>query len=176
MERAGSASVNMCFQNVGDGTYLHSGLLAIRAAVASDTTITFKLLYNDAVAMTGGQPFDGPLTVSQVTQQLLAESVNTVTVVTDDVDGCRSRNKMPAGVKVVDRQELDLIQRNLREISGVTAIVYDQTCAAEKRRRRKRENILIRPNEFLSILRSAKVAVIAEFSPTALQLCRMKRI
>ena len=126
------------FQNVGDGTYLHSGLLAIRAAVASDTTMTFKLLYNDAVAMTGGQPFDGPLTVSQVTQQLLAESVNTVTVVTDDVDGCRSRNKMPTGVKVVDRQELDLIQRQLREISGVTAIVYDQTCAAEKRRRRKR--------------------------------------
>ena len=126
------------FQNVGDGTYLHSGLLAIRAAVASKTTMTFKVLYNDAVAMTGGQPFDGPLSVSQVAHQLLAEGVAKVTVVTDDVDACRSKNKLPQGVKVVDRHELDSIQRQLREMEGVTAIIYDQTCAAEKRRRRKR--------------------------------------
>ncbi len=126
------------FQNVGDGTYLHSGLLAIRAAVAAKTTMTFKVLYNDAVAMTGGQPFDGPLSVSQIAHQLLAEGVAKVTVVTDDVDTCRSKNKLPQDVKVVDRHELDSIQRQLREMEGVTAIIYDQTCAAEKRRRRKR--------------------------------------
>ena len=126
------------FQNVGDGTYLHSGLLAIRAAVAAKTTMTFKVLYNDAVAMTGGQPFDGPLSVSQVAHQLLAEGVAKVTVVTDDVDACRSKNKLPQSVKVADRHELDSIQRQLRDMEGVTAIIYDQTCAAEKRRRRKR--------------------------------------
>ncbi len=126
------------FQNVGDGTYLHSGLLAIRAAVASKTTMTFKLLYNDAVAMTGGQPFDGPLTVAQIANQLLAEGVNHVAVVTDDVDSCRSRNRLPDGVGVSDRGELDQIQRQFRDYSGVSAIIYDQTCAAEKRRRRKR--------------------------------------
>ncbi len=126
------------FQNVGDGTYLHSGLLAIRAAVAAKTTMTFKVLYNDAVAMTGGQPFDGPLSVSQVAHQLLAEGVAKVSVVTDDVEACRSKNKLPQGVKVTDRHELDSIQRQLRDMEGVTAIIYDQTCAAEKRRRRKR--------------------------------------
>ena len=126
------------FQNVGDGTYLHSGLLAIRAAVSANTTMTFKLLYNDAVAMTGGQPFDGPLTVTQIANQLLAEGVRKVTVVTDDVDGCRARNNLADGVAVLDRHELDAVQREFREISGVTAIIYDQTCAAEKRRRRKR--------------------------------------
>ena len=126
------------FQNVGDGTYLHSGLLAIRAAVAANTTITFKLLYNDAVAMTGGQPFDGPLSVSQVAHQLLAEGVGTVTVVTDDVAACRAANKLPDGVKVLDRHELEAVQKRLRDLPGVTALIYDQTCAAEKRRRRKR--------------------------------------
>ena len=126
------------FQNIGDGTYLHSGLLAVRAAVAAKTTMTFKLLYNDAVAMTGGQPFDGPLSVSQIARQLLAEGVHHVSVVTDDVDRCRSQNRLPEGVEVSDRHELDGIQRQLREMKGVTAIIYDQTCAAEKRRRRKR--------------------------------------
>ncbi|MDE0309074.1 MAG: indolepyruvate ferredoxin oxidoreductase family protein [Acidiferrobacterales bacterium] len=126
------------FQNIGDGTYLHSGLLAIRAAVASKTTMTFKLLYNDAVAMTGGQPFDGPLTVTQIANQLLAEGVNHVAVVTDDVESCRSRNRLPDGVSVSDRSELDQIQRQCRDVPAVSAIIYDQTCAAEKRRRRKR--------------------------------------
>lgn len=126
------------FQNVGDGTYLHSGLLAIRAAVAANTTITFKLLYNDAVAMTGGQPFDGPLSVSRIAHQLLAEGVGTVMIVTDDAAGCRANNKLPNGVRVADRQELDTVQKRLRELPGVTALIYDQTCAAEKRRRRKR--------------------------------------
>ena len=126
------------FQNVGDGTYLHSGLLAIRAAVASDTTMTFKILYNDAVAMTGGQPFDGPLTVPQIAWQLLAEGVNQVTIVADDVQRYRSQNSYVDGVELTERGQLDAVQKELREISGVTAIIYDQTCAAEKRRRRKR--------------------------------------
>ncbi len=126
------------FQNVGDGTYLHSGLLAIRAAVAAGTTITFKLLYNDAVAMTGGQPFDGPLTVSQIAHQLLAEGVGKVSVLTDDVSACRATNKLPDTVSVLDRHELDAVQKTMREHEGVSAIIYDQTCAAEKRRRRKR--------------------------------------
>ncbi len=126
------------YQNVGDGTYLHSGLLAIRAAVASNTTMTFKLLYNDAVAMTGGQPFDGPLSVAQIARQLLAEGVRTVTVVTDDVHGCRERNSIPTGVEVLDRRNLESVQLDLRKQPGVTAIIYEQTCAAEKRRRRRR--------------------------------------
>ena len=126
------------FQNMGDGTYLHSGLLAIRAAVASKTTMTFKLLYNDAVAMTGGQPFDGPLSVPQIARQLLAEGVRNVTVVTDSVEDYRSSNSSVDGVDVKDRHELDLIQRQFRDLDGVSAIIYDQTCAAEKRRRRRR--------------------------------------
>ena len=126
------------FQNIGDGTYLHSGFLAIRAAVAANTNLTFKVLYNDAVAMTGGQPFDGPLTVASIAHQLLAEGVKTVSVLTDDVTACRAQNKLPNTVKVADRHELDAEQKRLREHTGVTAIIYDQTCAAEKRRRRKR--------------------------------------
>ena len=126
------------FQNIGDGTYLHSGLLAIRAAVAANTNMTFKVLYNDAVAMTGGQPFDGPLTVANIAHQLLAEGVKTVSVLTDDVAACRAKNRLPNTVKVADRHELDAEQIRLRELTGVTAIIYDQTCAAEKRRRRKR--------------------------------------
>ncbi len=126
------------FQNIGDGTYLHSGLLAVRAAVATKTPVTFKVLYNDAVAMTGGQPFDAPLSVSRLAQQLLAEGVSLITIITDDLDKYRSRERIPDEVDVVDRSELDVAQKELREHSGVTAIIYDQTCAAEKRRRRKR--------------------------------------
>jgi indolepyruvate ferredoxin oxidoreductase len=126
------------FANLGDGTYTHSGVLAIRAAVAAGVNITYKLLFNDAVAMTGGQPIDGGLTVPTLTRQLAAEGVRRIVVVTDEPD------KYPAGVdfapatSVRGRDDLDLVQRELRDITGVTAIVYDQTCAAEKRRRRKR--------------------------------------
>ncbi len=125
------------FQNIGDGTYLHSGLLAVRAAVASETNMTFKLLYNDAVAMTGGQPFDGPLSSSQIAKQLLAEGVRKVTLATDEPEKFREKNLL-GNVDVVHRREMDLIQREFRNEPGVTAIIYDQTCAAEKRRRRKR--------------------------------------
>jgi len=126
------------FQNIGDGTYFHSGLLPIRAAVAAGTDITFKILYNDAVAMTGGQPMDGPLTVPMITQQVHAEGVKRVVVVTDEPEKYPSEAGFSPDVTVHHRDELDAVQRELREIPGTTVLVYDQTCAAEKRRRRKR--------------------------------------
>ena len=126
------------FANLGDGTYTHSGVLAIRAAVAAKVNITYKLLFNDAVAMTGGQPIDGGLTVPVLTRQLAAEGVQRIVVVTDEPNKYPPGVDFAAGVTVRHRDELDGVQRELRDISGVTAIVYDQTCAAEKRRRRKR--------------------------------------
>jgi indolepyruvate ferredoxin oxidoreductase len=126
------------FANIGDGTYTHSGVLAIRAAVASGVTMTYKVLFNDAVAMTGGQPLDGNLTVPRVAAQLAAEGVRQVVIVTDEPDKYPLGTAFPAGATVRHRDELDHVQRELREVPGVTAIVYDQTCAAEKRRRRKR--------------------------------------
>ncbi len=126
------------FAQIGDGTYYHSGSLAIRAAVASGVNITFKILYNDAVAMTGGQPVDGPLTVRQITHQLHAEGVNRIMVVTDEPEKYGSAAGFAAGATVRHRRELDQVQRDLREVAGTTVLIYDQTCAAEKRRRRKR--------------------------------------
>ena len=126
------------FQNVGDGTYFHSGILSIRAAVAADVNITFKILYNDAVAMTGGQAVDGPLTVPVITRQVRAEGARRVVVVTDEPEKYGTRSGLAPGTPVYHRRELDAAQRMLREVAGVTVLVYDQTCAAEKRRRRKR--------------------------------------
>jgi indolepyruvate ferredoxin oxidoreductase len=126
------------FANIGDGTYTHSGIMAIRAAVAAGVNMTYKVLFNDAVAMTGGQPLDGGLTVPVVTRQLAAEGVHPIVVVTDEPDKYPLGTEFPSGTTVRHRDELDLVQRQLRETAGVTAIVYDQTCAAEKRRRRKR--------------------------------------
>jgi indolepyruvate ferredoxin oxidoreductase len=125
------------FQNIGDGTYFHSGSLAIRHAVASKTSITYKILFNDAVAMTGGQKHDGQLTPQSIVRQVAAEGVEKIVVVTDDTD------KYPVGyfdssIQVLHRSLLDEVQRELREYEGVSVLVYDQTCAAEKRRRRKR--------------------------------------
>ncbi|MBX6370587.1 MAG: indolepyruvate ferredoxin oxidoreductase family protein, partial [Rhodospirillales bacterium] len=120
------------FANLGDGTYYHSGILAIRAAIAAGVNITYKILYNDAVAMTGGQPLDGTLTVPQIIDQLKAEGVSRIVVVSDQPE------KYPPGIAARHRDDLDAIQRELREEKGVTVLVYDQTCAAEKRRRRKR--------------------------------------
>ena len=127
------------FQNVGDGTFYHSGSLAVRAAVASGADITFKILYNDAVAMTGGQKMEtGNLDVAAITRLLEAEGVGEIAVVTDEPGKYPPTSGFAAGTKVHHRDELDAVQRALREVKGVTAIVYDQTCAAEKRRRRKR--------------------------------------
>ena len=126
------------FQNIGDGTYFHSGLLSIRAAIASGANVTFKILYNDAVAMTGGQQVDGSLTVPIVTRQMQAEGARCIVVVTDEPVKYGARSGLASGTTVHHRRELDAVQRTMREIAGVTVIVYDQTCAAEKRRRRKR--------------------------------------
>ncbi|HXP32321.1 MAG TPA: indolepyruvate ferredoxin oxidoreductase family protein [Stellaceae bacterium] len=126
------------FQNLGDGTYQHSGLLAIRAAAAAGVNITYKILYNDAVAMTGGQPVDGHPTVANITRQVAAEGAKKVVVVTDEPDKYPLEAGFAADVEIRHRDELDRVQRELREIPGLTVLVYDQTCAAEKRRRRKR--------------------------------------
>jgi indolepyruvate ferredoxin oxidoreductase len=125
------------FQNMGDGTYFHSGLLAIRAAAASGVDITYKILFNDAVAMTGGQPVDGNLTVPQIVAQVQAEGAKQVVVVTDQPERYRTIS-FPRHVPVRHRDDLDSVQRELREVPGLTVLIYDQTCAAEKRRRRKR--------------------------------------
>jgi len=125
------------FANLGDGTYFHSGLLAIRQAIAAKVNITYKILFNDAVAMTGGQPHDGDLTVPKIVRQLQAEGVGHIVVVTDGTDRSYGPADIPH-IAVRPREELDAIQRELRECPGVTALIYDQTCAAEKRRRRKR--------------------------------------
>ncbi len=128
------------FANIGDGTYFHSGLLAIRAAVASGVNITYKILFNDAVAMTGGQPHDGPLTVPAIVAQVKAEGASRVVVVTDEpekYDDVRKRAPFD-GVDIHHRDHLDWLQRQIREVKGISVLVYDQTCASEKRRRRKR--------------------------------------
>ena len=126
------------FANLGDGTYYHSGLMAIRAAIAGDVNITYKILFNDAVAMTGGQPHDGPLSPWQISQQVHHEGVKKIIVVSDEPDKYAIGTDWAPGVTIRHRDELDKVQRELREIEGVTALIYDQTCAAEKRRRRKR--------------------------------------
>jgi indolepyruvate ferredoxin oxidoreductase len=125
------------FQNIGDGTYFHSGFLAVRASIASGVNVTYKILYNDAVAMTGGQHIDGNLTPPQIARELLAEGVKKVEVVTDQPEKYAS-GAFPPEVQVHHRDDYDRVQRAIREIEGTTAIIYDQTCASEKRRRRKR--------------------------------------
>lgn len=126
------------FQNLGDGTYNHSGYLAIRAAIASGVTMTYKILFNDAVAMTGGQANDGGLTVPQIAAQVAAEGAKRVVVVTDEPWKYATGTDWPRGLTVHHRDELDAIQRELATVPGVSVLIYDQTCAAEKRRRRKR--------------------------------------
>jgi indolepyruvate ferredoxin oxidoreductase len=125
------------FANLGDGTYYHSGLLAIRAAVAAKAPMTYKILYNDAVAMTGGQRVDGPISVPMIVSQVAAEGVEKIVIVTDEPEKYHGVALKPA-VPVRHRDDLDQVQRELREYPGPSILVYDQTCAAEKRRRRKR--------------------------------------
>ena len=126
------------FQNLGDGTYFHSGYLAIRHAVATNTSITYKILYNDAVAMTGGQPHDGNVRPWTISQQVHAEGVRRIALVSDDPDKYPVGTEWAPGVTFHHRSALDDVQRELREWKGVSVLIYDQTCAAEKRRRRKR--------------------------------------
>lgn len=127
------------FQNLGDGTYYHSGYLAIRQAVAAKATLTYKILFNDAVAMTGGQPVDGVISVDAIARQVESEGVTKVVVVSDAIDKYDAiKNRFPYGTEFHDRAALDEVQRRLREMPGVTVLIYEQTCAAEKRRRRKK--------------------------------------
>jgi indolepyruvate ferredoxin oxidoreductase len=129
---------NHVFCNLGDGTYYHSGLLAIRAAVSGEVNITYKILFNDAVAMTGGQEFDGPLDPGMISRQIAAEGVGPIIVVTDEPEKYGAGYPWAPGVTVRHRSELDAVQRELRVAKGVSAMIYDQTCASEKRRRRKK--------------------------------------
>ncbi len=127
------------FQNLGDGTYYHSGYLAIRQAVAAGATMTYKILFNDAVAMTGGQPVDGTISVDAIARQVEAEGAKQVVVVSDDIGKYDAqRGRFPAGTAFHPREDLDAVQRRLRDTPGVTVLIYEQTCAAEKRRRRKK--------------------------------------
>ncbi|PHM29597.1 indolepyruvate ferredoxin oxidoreductase family protein [Xenorhabdus budapestensis] len=126
------------FQNLGDGTYFHSGHLAIRQAVAAGSHITYKLLFNEAVAMTGGQPLDGNITITQIASLMLAEGVKDVAIVTDEPDKYKGKNRLPARVNAYQRDFLEDIQKRFRDTDGVTAIIYDQACATELRRKRKR--------------------------------------
>nr|WP_058836163.1 indolepyruvate ferredoxin oxidoreductase family protein [Luteimonas abyssi] len=126
------------FQNLGDGTYFHSGSLAIRQAIAAKVNITYKILYNDAVAMTGGQPVDGTLTVPDIAHQMRAEGVQTIVLVSDDIAKWSKPELFPAGMEFHDRKDLDAVQTRMREVPGTSVLIYDQTCATEKRRRRKR--------------------------------------
>ncbi|MDZ5455881.1 indolepyruvate ferredoxin oxidoreductase family protein [Azohydromonas lata] len=133
------------FANLGDGTYMHSGSLAIRAAKAAGVNITYKILVNDAVAMTGGQPVEGSPTVPQILQQLAAEGVEHLHLVSDEPELYKGMSGLPAGVAVGHRDDMDNLQRELREKQGVSVIVYAQTCAAEKRRRRKKKQLVDPP-------------------------------
>lgn len=132
------SNLNHVFQNLGDGTYFHSGLLAVRGAVAAGVNITYKILVNDAVAMTGGQPVEGQLSVAEIATQLRAERVRRIAVVTDEPSRLARLVGFPPGVTLHPREHLDAVQREMRMVRGVSAILYEQTCAAEKRRRRKR--------------------------------------
>jgi indolepyruvate ferredoxin oxidoreductase len=126
------------FVNLGDGTYFHSGVLAIRASVAAKVNITYKILYNETVAMTGGQPHDGELRPDMIAKQVIAEGVNRLVLVMDDVTKYQGKLHFPEQVQVRHRDDLDEVQRELRDVKGVTCILYDQTCATELRRKRKR--------------------------------------
>ncbi|MGR3505722.1 MAG: indolepyruvate ferredoxin oxidoreductase family protein [Paracoccaceae bacterium] len=125
------------FQNLGEGTWYHSGSLAIRQAVAAKANITYKILYNDSVAMTGGQPVDGPVSPAAIAQSCRAEGVERIALVSDN-PAKFARGDFPAGTTIHDRADLDPVQRELREVKGVSVLIYEQTCATEKRRRRKR--------------------------------------
>jgi len=126
------------FQNLGDGTYNHSGVMAIRAAKAAGVNITYKILYNDAVAMTGGQGHDGGLTVGEIAAQVAAIGVNRLAVVSDEPDKYPASHVWPAGTTVHHRDDLIAVEKTMAATKGLSVLIYDQTCAAEKRRRRKR--------------------------------------
>ena len=125
------------FQNLGEGTYYHSGSMAIRQSVAANTNITYKILFNDAVAMTGGQSVDGPISVQAIAHEVRAEGVERIDLVSEDPDKF-NQGDFPTGVTLHHRKQLDQVQRSIREVPGVSVLIYEQACATEKRRKRKR--------------------------------------
>jgi indolepyruvate ferredoxin oxidoreductase len=133
------------FANLGEGTYYHSGSLAIRAALAAGVNITYKVLYNDAIAMTGGQPVEGTLRVADIARQLEAEGVQRIEIVSEDPDALLARGPIPTGIKVHHRERLLEVESDLTSVPGVSVLIYDQACATEKRRRRKRGNMPVAP-------------------------------
>jgi len=137
------------FQNLGDGTFYHSGSLAIRQAIAAKTNITYKILYNDAVAMTGGQPVDGPISIHAIAHTVRSEGVDRIALVSDEPE-LFDASEFPKGMTISHRRDMDAVQRELRDIPGVTILIYAQTCATEKRRRRKR-GTLEDPKKFVVI-------------------------
>jgi len=128
------------FQNLGEGTYYHSGSMAIRQAIAAQANITYKILFNDAVAMTGGQPVDGPVSVQAIAHSVRAEGVAKIALVSDDPTKFSAAD-FPPGTSIYPREDLDAVQRELRQVPGVSVLIYEQACATEKRRRRKRGQI-----------------------------------
>ena len=130
--------VKHMFANIGDGTYQHSGIMAIRQAAASGTRMTYKLLFNDAVAMTGGQPAEGSPTVPMLAAQIAAEGIKRIAIVADEAERLPPKSALPPGVTTHIRADLDAVQRSLRDYEGTSVLIYDQVCATEKRRRRKR--------------------------------------
>jgi len=137
------------FQNLGDGTFYHSGSLAIRQAIAANANITYKILYNDAVAMTGGQPVDGPISIHAIAHTVRSEGVDRIALVSDEPE-LFDASEFPQGMTISHRRDMDAVQRELRDIPGVTILIYAQTCATEKRRRRKRGE-LEDPKKFVVI-------------------------
>ena len=137
------------FQNLGEGTYYHSGSMAIRQAQAAGINITYKILYNDAVAMTGGQPVDGPVSVESIAHNVRAEGIETIALVSDAPEKFSTAN-FPSGTTIHYRDEMDTVQRRLRDVKGVSILIYEQACATEKRKRRKRGQ-LEDPDKFVMI-------------------------
>ena len=137
------------FQNLGDGTYYHSGILAIRGALSAGVNVTYKILANNAVAMTGGQPVEGDVSAQAIAQQMVAEGVKTIAVVSDEPDKYGRNPGFPSGIPVLDRSKLLEVQEKFRDTPGVSMIIYDQACAAEQRRLRKRHKIVDPPKRLI---------------------------
>lgn len=135
-------STQHVFQNLGDGTYFHSGILAIRASVAAKVNITYKILYNDAVAMTGGQPIDGNLSIEDLIYQIRGEGIKRILLVSDEPKKWKGQFDSIRGFSLHHRDQMDALQKELREFKGVSVLIYEQVCAAEKRRRRKKGALL----------------------------------
>jgi indolepyruvate ferredoxin oxidoreductase len=176
-------SVPHLFANIGDGTYTHSGLLAIRQAVAAKARMTYKILYNDAVAMTGGQPAEGAFTVTDIAAQVAAEGIRRIAIVADDIARLPPASALPAGTTRHGREELDAVQRELRDYPGISALIYDQVCATEKRRRRKSgkypqaaQSVVINPQVCENCGDCSKQSSCIAIEPIETELGRKRRI